>query len=67
MELTMLQGIGLPEIILIVLILIIFFGSKKMTDMAKGAGEAGKELKKIKNEFDSAKKEVEKIKNGGVI
>lgn len=61
------MNLGLPEIILIVLVLIIVFGSKRMTDMAKNAGEAGKELKKIKKEFGSAKTEVEKIKNGGVI
>ncbi len=61
------MNIGLPEIILIVLVLIIIFGSKRMTDIARDAGEAGKELKKIKKEFGSAKKEVEKIKNGGVI
>ncbi len=59
------MNLGLPEIILIGLVLIIFFGGKRMTDMAKSAGEAGKELKKIKKEFNSAKKEVEKVKVGG--
>ena len=61
------MNLGLPEIILIVLVLIIVLGSKRMTDIARDAGEAGKELKKIKKEFGGAKKEVEKIKNGGVI
>ncbi|EKE05151.1 MAG: hypothetical protein ACD_19C00425G0012 [uncultured bacterium] len=42
------MNLGLPEIILIVLVLIIIFGSKRITDIAKDAGEAGKELKKIK-------------------
>jgi sec-independent protein translocase protein TatA len=59
------MNLGLPEIILIGLVLIIMFGGKRMTDMAKSAGEAGKELKKIKKEFNSAKKEVEKVKVGG--
>jgi len=59
------MNLGLPEIILIGLVLIIMFGGKRMTDMAKSAGEAGKELKKIKKEFSSAKKEVEKVKVGG--
>ena len=61
------MNLGLPEIILIGLVLIILLGGKRMADMAKSAGEAGKELKKIKKEFGSAKKEVEKIKIGGVI
>ena len=54
-------------IIGIVLVLIIIFGSKRITDIAKDAGTAGKELKKIKKEFGQAKKEVEKIKIGGVV
>lgn len=63
------MNLGLPEIILIVLVLIIVFGSKRITDIAKDAGAAGKELKKIKKEYGSAKKEIEKIKTtgGGVI
>ncbi len=62
-------NLGLPEIILIVLVLIIVFGSKRITDIAKDAGEAGKELKKIKKEYGQAKSEIEKIKStgGGVI
>jgi Sec-independent protein translocase protein TatA len=59
------MNLGLPEIILIGLVLIIMFGGKRMTDMARDAGAAGKELKKIKKEFNSAKKEVEKVKVGG--
>ncbi|KKP46371.1 MAG: TatA/E family twin arginine-targeting protein translocase [Candidatus Woesebacteria bacterium GW2011_GWA1_33_30] len=59
------MNIGLPEIILVALVLIIVFGSKKMTEMARSAGEAGKELKKIKKEFSGAQKEVEKIKTKG--
>ena len=58
-------NIGLPEIILGILVLIIFFGSKKMTEMARSAGEAGRELKKIKKEFEDAKLEVTKEKTEG--
>lgn len=59
------MNLGLPEIVLIVLVLIIFFGSKRITDLAKDAGIAGKELKKIKKEYKEASKEVEKVKTGG--
>lgn len=58
-------NIGLPEIILVILILIIFLGSKRMSEIAKSAGEAGKELKKVKKEYNDAKKEVDKIKTEG--
>jgi TatA/E family protein of Tat protein translocase len=50
------MNLGLPEIVLIVLVLIIFFGSKRITDLAKDAGIAGKELKKIKKEYKEASK-----------
>lgn len=53
------MNFGLPEIVLILLVLIIMFGGKRMTDMARDAGQAGKELKKIKKEFGQAKKEVD--------
>lgn len=59
------MNLGLPEIVLILLVLIIMFGGKRMTDIARDAGQAGKELKKIKKEFGQAKKEVDKIKMGG--
>lgn len=61
-------NIGLPEIILVSLVLIIIFGSKRMTEMAKSAGEAGKELNKIKKDFKEASKEIDKVKTeGGVL
>ncbi len=59
------MNIGLPEIILILLILTIMFGGKRMTDLAREAGNAGKELKKIKKEYSEAKGEIEKIKSEG--
>ncbi|WKZ25573.1 MAG: twin-arginine translocase TatA/TatE family subunit [bacterium] len=62
---TLMGNIGMPEVILIVLILIVIFGSKKISDVAKNAGQAGKELKKIKKEYSKATQEVEKIKMGG--
>jgi TatA/E family protein of Tat protein translocase len=40
------MNLGLPEIILIVLVLIIIFGSKRIADIAKDAGETKKEVGK---------------------
>jgi sec-independent protein translocase protein TatA len=36
----MLQGIGAPEILIILLILVLLFGAKKLPELAKGAGES---------------------------
>jgi TatA/E family protein of Tat protein translocase len=54
-----LRNIGTPEIIIITLVLIIFFGSKRMSEMARELGEASKELKKAKKE---AKESIEAVK-----
>ena len=49
-----LKGIGPTEIIIVALVLFVLFGGKKLTEWAKGVGEAGKELKKAKKEFETA-------------
>lgn len=56
----MLEGIGLTEIIIIILVLIIFFGSKRITQLARQAGEATRELKKIKREYKETLEELGK-------
>lgn len=48
------MNIGGPEIFLIAVVLIILLGSKRVKKFAKSAGEATKELKKVKNEFSEA-------------
>ena len=53
-------NLGSKEILIIALIILFLFGSKKLTDWAKSLGEAGKELKKAKKEFTSAMDETEK-------
>ena len=47
-------NLGATEWIIIGIILVVLFGSKKMTEMAKGLGESSKELKRAKKEFHSA-------------
>ncbi|MDO8503824.1 MAG: twin-arginine translocase TatA/TatE family subunit [bacterium] len=46
-----LSNIGLKEIIFIGVVILIFFGGKKLTELARGAGETGRELKRIKKEL----------------
>ncbi len=49
----MLSNIGSSELVIIFVILLIFFGSKKLNELAKGLGEATKEVKKIKSEISN--------------
>jgi len=46
----MFKNIGGPELIIIVLILIVLFGGKKIPEFIKGVGEAIKEFKKSSKE-----------------
>ena len=46
-------GLGLPEIVLIVLVVgILFFGSKKITDFARSIGRSSGEFKKGKKDIE---------------
>lgn len=53
-------NIGSKEILIIALIILFLFGSKKLTEWAKGLGDAGRELRKAKKEFTSAMDETDK-------
>jgi sec-independent protein translocase protein TatA len=47
----MLGNIGLPEVLIILLVVILLFGAKKIPELAKGLGQGLKEFKKAaKNE-----------------
>jgi sec-independent protein translocase protein TatA len=39
-------GLGAPELIIILLVLVLLFGSSKLPKLAKALGEASKEFKK---------------------
>jgi len=47
--------IGGPEIVVILLFIVMFFGSKKIPELAKGLGKAMREVKDASNEI---KKEI---------
>lgn len=53
-------NLGSKEILIIALIILFLFGSKKLTEWAKGLGDAGRELKKAKKEFSNAMDETDK-------
>ncbi|HEY8511565.1 MAG TPA: twin-arginine translocase TatA/TatE family subunit [Cyclobacteriaceae bacterium] len=59
---------GMGEWILIGLVVLIFFGAKKIPEFAKGLGRGIREFKDavsdVKKEVDQAGKEVEKLDQG---
>ncbi len=59
----MFGNVGTPEILLIVLAILILFGSKKIPDFARGLGKGMKEFKKaLKEVEEDIKMEEEEIK-----
>ncbi|MBP9817231.1 twin-arginine translocase TatA/TatE family subunit [Candidatus Shapirobacteria bacterium] len=56
----MFQNLGAGELLIIVLVLVVLFGGNKITELAKGAGIAGRELKKAKKELSAAKEDLMK-------
>lgn len=51
---------GGPELIVIVLVLVLLFGGRKIPELMKGLGQGMKEFKKARNEEGSDKKDNEK-------
>ena len=47
----MLLFIGGPEILIILLFVVLFFGAKKIPELARGLGKAMRELKDASNEI----------------
>ena len=56
----MLLFIGGPEILIILLFVVLFFGANKIPELAKGLGKAMRELKDASNEI---KKEIRDSSN----
>lgn len=46
------MGIGMPEIILIVILVMLLFGGKKIPELMKGLGKGVKEFKAGMNEIN---------------
>ncbi|MER3522869.1 MAG: twin-arginine translocase TatA/TatE family subunit [Ignavibacteria bacterium] len=55
-------NVGATEIILIVLVILVFFGAKKIPELAKGLGQGIREFKKATREAsEDVSEEVKKI------
>ncbi len=48
----MLSNLGSGEIVVIAIIVLVLFGSKKLNELAHGLGESVKEIKKIKKDIE---------------
>ena len=46
-------NLGVPEILIIVLVLLVFFGAKKIPEMAQGLGKGIREFKKATREIQT--------------
>ena len=58
----MFGGIGVPEIIILLLVVLLFFGAKRIPELARGIGQGINEFKKAS---DDIKKEIEKGEKEG--
>ena len=55
----MFKNLGTTEIIVIALVLLVLFGSKKLPELARGLGQSAKELKKAKQDLQKSLKDDE--------
>ena len=57
-------GLGLPEIIVILVIFFVLFGAKRLPQIGEGLGKTMKELRKIRGEKKTEKKAGNEKENG---
>jgi sec-independent protein translocase protein TatA len=56
------MGLGAPEILLIFFVVVIFFGAKKIPELAKGLGTGMREFRKAAREIqDDIERDVKQI------
>ncbi len=53
-------GLGIPELLIIALIILLFFGAKRLPGIGTGLGKTVKEVRNIKKELGGEKKKREK-------
>jgi len=59
----MIGGIGMPELIIILVIILIIFGAGKLPEIGSGIGKGIKNFKKATKEVEAEDKEPEKLEN----
>jgi sec-independent protein translocase protein TatA len=56
-------GLGLPEILVILVIILLIFGAKRLPEIGAGLGKTVKELRKIRDERRAEKEKGNQKKN----
>ncbi|MBO6795106.1 MAG: twin-arginine translocase TatA/TatE family subunit [Balneolaceae bacterium] len=63
----MFNGIGAPEIIIVAIFVLVFFGAKRIPELARGLGQGIKEFrqasKDIKKEIEESSKDIDDAVN----
>ena len=60
-------GLGLPEVLVILIIIFLIFGAKRLPEIGRGLGETVREIKKIRSERKTEKTEATKTKEGDIV
>jgi sec-independent protein translocase protein TatA len=60
-------GLGLPEILIILVIFLLLFGAKRLPQIGEGLGKTIKELRKVQDERRADKEKERKEQKGNVI
>lgn len=58
----MFSGLGVPEFLIVALVFLLFFGAKRIPELARGIGQGINEFRKASDEI---KKEIEKGEKEG--
>jgi sec-independent protein translocase protein TatA len=56
-------GLGLPEILVILVIILLIFGAKRLPEIGAGLGKTVKELRKVRDERKAEKEKGDQRKN----
>jgi len=60
-------GLGLPEVLVILAIIILIFGAKRLPEIGRGLGETVREIKKIRSERKTEKTQAKETKEGNIV
>ena len=63
----MIGGLGLSEILVILVIFLVLFGAKKLPDIGEGLGKTVREIRKFRSEKKAGKEKNEEEKSGNLI
>jgi sec-independent protein translocase protein TatA len=63
----MIGGLGLSEILVILVIFLVLFGAKKLPEIGEGLGKTVREIRKFRSEKKAGKEKNEEGKSGNLI